>query len=201
MKRLICLLFIFSISSFSAFAQENTNRATAKDYNLFIAGKVNGKFSSDAKAMEIAPYGFNTGVEVNFQVTKYFAIMPSIDFTYTKGNNKGVAAESYAMGIKPYLLFQRELKGNGFQPYFGVAPTYTLSSQNVEDSNTLEKCSYTKNMLGIGAVAGFNYVYKNFITGLNFEYNYVLSGSKDDMTIHLDLASGFLLGLRFGYRF
>ncbi len=44
-------------------------------------------------------------------------------------------------------------------------------------------------------------IYINFITGLNFEYNYVWSDSKDDMVIHLDLASGFLVGLRLGYRF
>lgn len=201
MKQLFCLLFLLFLIPFSIFAQEGDFRATAKDYNLFIAGKIHGKFSSDIKAMEIAPYGVSGGIEANFQVTKYFAIMPSLDVTYTSGNNKGVLAEGVAMGIKPYLLFQPEVKGNGFQPYLGVAPTYTLTSQNVEDSNTLEKCSYIKHQLGIGAVAGFNYIYKNLVAGLNFEYNYVLPSSKDDMTIHLDLASGFLVGLRFGYRF
>lgn len=58
-----------------------------------------------------------------------------------------------------------------------------------------------KNYLGVGAVVGFNYIYNNFITGLNLEYNYILAGSKDDKSIHLDLASGFSVGLRFGYRF
>lgn len=202
MRVFFSIFFIMLFLPLFTFAQDNnTDRASAADYNLFIAGKIHGKFSTDKTTMEIAPYGINGGIEVNFQISRYFAIMPSIDITYTNGNNKGVSAESVAMGIKPYVLFQPEVKGNGFQPYAGIAPTYTLSSQNVVDSNTMDKCSYIKHQIGIGAAAGFNYIYKNFITGLNFEYNYILPDSKDDLLIHLDLASEFLIGMRFGYRF
>lgn len=201
MKKLLITLFVVMLVPVYALAQESTMRTTAKDYNLFIAAKAGGKFSTDADTMEIAPYGVNGGVEVNFQVNRWFAIMPVVDVTYTSGNNKGIEAESTAMGIKPYFLFQPEVKDSGFQPYIGIAPTFTLSSQDVVNNNTAEKCSYIKNQLGIGAAAGFNYIYKNFITGLNFEYNYILAGSKDDALIHLDLSSGFTVGLRFGYRF
>lgn len=91
--------------------------------------------------MEIAHHGFNGGVEVNFQVSKYFAIMPSVDITYSVGDNKGISAEDISMGIKPYLLFQPEVKGDGFQPYIGAAPTFTLTSQNVVDSNMLKNAA------------------------------------------------------------
>lgn len=200
-KMFILFLIVFSLPV-SIFAQEVNNRKTAKDYNLFIAGKVNGKFSTDAAAMEIEPYGVNGGIEVNMQVNKWFAFMPVVDVLYTSGNNKGIDAESIAVGVKTYLLFQPEVKDNGFQPFAGIAPTFTLCTQEVIDNNNnFSKCSYMKNYLGVGAVVGFNYIYNNFITGLNLEYNYILAGSKDDKSIHLDLASGFSVGLRFGYRF
>lgn len=201
MKNLLIMLFVVMLLPVYALAQENNMRTTVQDYDLFLAVKAGGKFSTDAKAMETAPYGVNGGVEVNFQVNRWFAVMPVIDVTYTSGNNKGINAESTAMGIKPYFLFQPEVKDSGFQPYIGIAPTFTLSAQDVVNNNTAEKCSYIKNHLGIGAAAGFNYIYKNFITGLNFEYNYVLAGSKDDTLLHLDLSSGFTVGVRFGYRF
>lgn len=182
-------------------AQKKTEVNDTNKYNqIYVAGKLLGKMPGDIEAMEIAPFGYGGGIEANFQITKYFAIMPVIDATYLSGSNKGVDAEAVGISVKPYFLFQLGVEGNGFQPYFGIAPTYTLSIQDVYVSPT-ENCNMMKNQVGIGAIAGVNYIYKNFVAGLAFEYNYILPYSKDDTVLHMDLSTSYNIGLHLGYRF
>lgn len=182
-------------------ARKKAEQAYKDKYNqIYVAGKLLGKMPGDIEAMEIAPFGYGGGIEANFQITKYFAIMPMIDATYLSGSNKGVDAEAVGISVKPYFLFQLGVEGNGFQPYFGIAPTYTLSIQDVYVSST-ENCNMMKNQVGIGAIAGVNYIYKNFVAGLAFEYNYILPYSKDDTVLHMDLSTSYNIGLHLGYRF
>lgn len=182
-------------------AQKKTEVNDTNKYNqIYVAAKLLGKMPGDIEAMEIAPFGYGGGIEANFQITKYFAIMPMIDATYLSGSNKGVDAEAVGISVKPYFLFQLGVEGNGFQPYFGIAPTYTLSIQDVYVSPT-ENCNMMKNQVGIGAIAGVNYIYKNFVAGLAFEYNYILPYSKDDTVLHMDLSTSYNIGLHLGYRF
>lgn len=182
-------------------ARKKAEQAYNDKYNqIYVAGKLLGKMPGDIDAMEIAPFGYGGGIEANFQITKYFAIMPMIDATYLSGSNKGVDAEAIGISVKPYFLFQLGVEGNGFQPYFGIAPTYTLSIQDVYVSPT-ENCNMMKNQVGIGAIAGVNYIYKNFVAGLAFEYNYILPYSKDESVLHMDLSTSYNIGLHLGYRF
>ena len=168
-------------------ARRKAEREYTSKYNqIYVAGKLLGKMTGDIDAMEVAPFGYGGGIEANFQITKYFAIMPMIDATYLSGSNKGIYAEAIGVSVKPYFLFQLGVEGNGFQPYFGIAPTYTLSIQDVYISPT-ENCNMMKNQVGIGAIAGVNYIYKNFVAGIAFEYNYILQYSKDESVMHMDL--------------
>lgn len=182
-------------------ARRKAEREYTSKYNqIYVAGKLLGKMTGDIDAMEVAPFGYGGGIEANFQITKYFAIMPMIDATYLSGSNKGIYAEAIGVSVKPYFLFQLGVEGNGFQPYFGIAPTYTLSIQDVYISPT-ENCNMMKNQVGIGAIAGVNYIYKNFVAGLAFEYNYILPYSKDESVLHMDLSTSYNIGLHLGYRF
>jgi hypothetical protein len=186
-------------------AAEEARRKAEKEYTskynqIYVADKLLGKMTGDIDAMEVAPFGYGGGIEANFQITKYFAIMPMIDATYLSGSNKGIDAEAIGVSVKPYFLFQLGVEGNGFQPYFGIAPTYTLSIQDVYISPT-ENCNMMKNQVGIGAIAGVNYIYKNFVAGLAFEYNYILPYSKDESVLHMDLSTSYNIGLHLGYRF
>lgn len=182
-------------------ARRKAEREYTSKYNqIYVAGKLLGKMTGDIDAMEVAPFGYGGGIEANFQITKYFAIMPMIDATYLSGSNKGIDAEAIGVSVKPYFLFQLGVEGNGFQPYFGIAPTYTLSIQDVYISPT-ENCNMMKNHVGIGAIAGVNYIYKNFVAGLAFEYNYILPYSKDESVLHMDLSTSYNIGLHLGYRF
>ena len=186
-------------------AAEEARRKAEKEYTskynqIYVAGKKIRKMTGDIDAMEVAPFGYGGGIEANFQITKYFAIMPMIDATYLSGSNKGIDAEAIGVSVKPYFLFQLGVEGNGFQPYFGIAPTYTLSIQDVYISPT-ENCNMMKNQVGIGAIAGVNYIYKNFVAGLAFEYNYILPYSKDESVLHMDLSTSYNIGLHLGYRF
>ena len=182
-------------------ARRKAEREYTSKYNqIYVAGKLLGKMTGDIDAMEVAPFGYGGGIEANFQITKYFAIMPMIDATYLSGSNKGIDAEAIGVSVKPYFLFQLGVEGNGFQPYFGIAPTYTLSIQDVYISPT-ENCNMMKNQVGIGAIAGVNYIYKNFVAGLAFEYNYILPYSKDESVLHMDLSTSYNIGLHLGYRF
>lgn len=174
-----------------------------EDYPQYIAFRGGVKMPGDIETMEVVTYGFGGGFDYNIQVSKWFAIMPSIDAYYLSGNNKGIDAEAYSVGIKPYFLFQPNKPINdkhAVQPYFGAAPTYTLSIQDIY-ADSEGHCNMIKNHLGISAVAGLNYVYKNFLLGLNLEYNYTLPLSRDSQLIHLDMSSSFTAGIKLGYRF
>lgn len=167
---------------------------------------VNGfvKIPGDIDTMEVAPWGYGGGFDYNIQINKWFAFMTSIDGSYLYGKNttKNIEAESIGIAVRPYILFQPNipLNDSGIQPYFGFGPSYTASIQNVYVDAT-NNCNMVKHHLGVSAVGGFNYIYKNFLVGLNFEYNYVSNISKDDQIIHLDMSSGFKGGIRIGGRF
>lgn len=182
--------------------QEKYNQEN-EDYPQYVAVRGGVKMPADIETMEVAQYGFGGAFDYNIQVSKWFAIMPSIDAYYLSGNNKGIDAKAYSIGIKPYFLFQPNKQINSkhtVQPYIGAAPTYTLSVQDVY-ADAEGHCNMLKNHLGISAAAGLNYIYKNFLLGIHFEYNYTLPISRDSQLIHLDMSSSFNAGIRLGYRF
>lgn len=184
--------------------------STEEEYPMYIAFRGFAKLPGDINAMDVAPFGYGGGFDWNIQINKWFAFMFSLDGSYLYGNNHTVTdkgqslteAESIGFAVKPYFLLQRNisLQDSGIQPYIGVGPSYTLSVQNVIESQT-SNCNLIKNHMGVSAVTGFNYIYKDFLFGINLEYNYVLPLSRDEQAIHTDLSSGFTAGIRLGYRF
>lgn len=169
---------------------------------MYVAVRGFGMLSTDINAMEIAPFGYGGAFDYNAQINNWFGITFSIDAGYVGGNNRGVDASSVNIGARAFFVFQpiMPVEASGVQPYIGVGPSYTVSIQDVYE-NAASNCNITKHRLGVAATAGINYVYKNFIFGVDLEYNFVQPQSTDDTIIHMDMASGFTAGLRFGYRF
>lgn len=169
---------------------------------MYVAVRGFGMLATDINTMEIAPFGYGGAFDYNAQINDWFGITFSIDAGYISGNNKGVDAKSVNIGARAFFVFQPtiSLQSSGLQPYVGVGPSYTYSMQDVYQSAT-SNCNIGKHRIGIAATAGLNYVYKDFIFGIDLEYNFVQPQSTDDMIIHMDMASGFTGGLRFGYRF
>lgn len=169
---------------------------------MYVAVRGFGSLSTNIDTMEIAPYGYGGAFDYNAQITKWFGITFSLDAGYLAGNNKGVDAKSVNMGARAFFVFQPNiaLNSSGVQPYIGIGPSYTYSLQDVYVSAT-SNCNIGKHRAGVAATAGLNYSYKDFIFGIDVEYNYVIPISSDNQLIHLDMASGLTAGLRFGYRF
>lgn len=169
---------------------------------MYVAVRGFGMLATDINAMEIAPFGYGGAFDYNAQINNWFGITFAIDAGYVGGNNRGVDASSVNIGARAFFVFQpiMPVETSGVQPYIGVGPSYTVSIQDVYES-AASNCNITKHRLGVAATAGINYVYKNFIFGVDLEYNFVQPQSTDDTIIHMDMASGFTGGLRFGYRF
>lgn len=188
-------------------AEEDRNRQVDdefKQYPQYIT--VNGfvKLPGDIETMEVAPLGYGGGLDYNIQINKWFAFMASVDGSYLYGNNttKNIEAESIGISFRPYILFQPNipLDRTGVQPYIGIGPSYTASMQYVYQ-DAANNCDMVKHHLGASAIAGINFIHKNFLFGLNFEYNYVSDLSRDSQIIHLDMSSAFKAGIRIGGRF
>lgn len=187
---------------------EERNRKTADDefkqYPQYFSVNGFAKLPGDIDTMEVAPWGYGGGFDYNIQINKWFAFMASVDGSYLYGNNttKNIEAESIGISFRPYVLFQPNipLERSGVQPYLGIGPSYTASIQYVYQ-DAANNCDMVKHHLGASAIAGLNFIHKNFLFGLNFEYNYVSDISKDAQVIHLDMSSGFKCGVRIGGRF
>lgn len=187
---------------------EERNRNTADDefkqYPQYFAVNGFAKMPGDIETMEVAPWGYGGGFDYNIQINKWFAFMASVDGSYLYGKNttKNIEAESIGISFRPYILFQPNIPLNrsGVQPYLGIGPSYTASIQYVYQ-DAANNCDMVKHHLGASAIAGINFIHKNFLFGLNFEYNYVSDLSRDAQVIHLDMSSGFKGGIRIGGRF
>lgn len=187
-------------------AEERNNKAAEEfvQYPQYITVNGFAKLPGDIETMEVAPWGYGGGLDYNIQINKWFAFMVSVDGSYLYGKNttKNIEAESIGVSLRPYLLFQPNipLHRSGVQPYLGIGPSYAASFQYVYQ-DAANNCDMIKHHLGASAIAGINFIYKKFIFGLNFEYNYVSDLSRDNQVIHLDMSSGFKGGIKIGGRF